>query len=927
MMKSFFKKLSLVMALAMVVSMMAPAGSAFAAEAGIALQGTKEVVTEYSVEIGAEVVDFCFLGAPADWKTTAKWSSDNEEVATVDKAGKVTGLKDGVANIIITAGADASYKHSVKVTVGKGDVKPLDFEITQIDTVTAKLTFNEVADLSKVTVDDFAVTAIDEMFEYTLFANTVAVKENVVTLTFVEGVLTDGAVIKVGFQGVEKTLVASNGEVARVDVAYGMTDKYEGDAYVYTELDPDYVLLSYKLYDAKGIDVTANYEENVDYTIEWTLKNAGDHASEPEEDAEDGWQMSFDAKGAATVIATVTFTNEDGEERPIESLPTTIVAQNRPAISFTFDRAGISNIAMRKENVVNAVKSFSDPNGTVWTDAAYKNEMGATIQKGKSSWFAARLTDNRGKAVISTQLACEYNEKTKKVEVSGSTEYKDYGYFVYESSNEDILAVDDDGYVTGVNVGSATILVSFVKYNEEGEELAPVKVGSKKITVTTDYPEPYLKTFEFVKDSLTVTSTGDALYAPITDTAYVKFYDQYGRVMTSFTADELNAATIITVSSTYEDAIDFFRFGSLVTTGDYKNSYPVTFSGDDLNDLITIKDNGYSTFKFTLEFDKDIEDFSKVVTKNDKVSVKVYNVDKYYAELTEFYAATASAVKTDFSKWNWTVYNEGANGVDTYVDKRTEFDALDADAILVKEVGVKLTSSAGLTLMHLPESHFIKLTEKVDTINKMKEEERAFLVEGAIYYQINYPSKYKNAVAIDTDRVTFIFNDLGYDVVVDDEVYNELLPATEGTYSVSLYYVNSKNKLVKLGSNVASINVTNSTPAVKAEGFKKTNVSENALYNEADVIRALEEMYNFSWNGELLYDEDREVAESASFSIYDIPDKKLTISDDKVVIEEITFIMGYFNNCEPDGEGSVDNNTDKLYQTYTLKKRITIKID
>ena len=160
MMKSFFKKLSLAMALAMVVTTMAPAGSAFAANAGIALQGTKTVVTEYNVEIGEDkAVDFCFIGAPADWKTTFVWASDNEEVATVDQAGIVTGLKDGVANITITAGADASYKHAVKVTVGKGEAKAYDFEIAQIDTVTAKLTFNKNVDLSQATVEDFAITA------------------------------------------------------------------------------------------------------------------------------------------------------------------------------------------------------------------------------------------------------------------------------------------------------------------------------------------------------------------------------------------------------------------------------------------------------------------------------------------------------------------------------------------------------------------------------------------------------------------------------------------------------------------------------------------------------------------------------------------------------------------------------------------------
>ena len=62
MMKSFFKKLAFVMALAMVVSMVAPAGDAFAATTGIALQGTDTIVTEFPVEKVGATVDFCFKG-------------------------------------------------------------------------------------------------------------------------------------------------------------------------------------------------------------------------------------------------------------------------------------------------------------------------------------------------------------------------------------------------------------------------------------------------------------------------------------------------------------------------------------------------------------------------------------------------------------------------------------------------------------------------------------------------------------------------------------------------------------------------------------------------------------------------------------------------------------------------------------------------
>ena len=391
---------------------------------------------------------------------------------------------------------------------------------------------------------------------------------------------------------------------------------------------------------------------------------------------------------------------------------------------------------------------------------------------------------------------------------------------------------------------------------------------------------------------------------------------------------------VVTVSK-YEDAIDEFVIGAPEWWSSHNAYlYPITFNGETLNAIAETKDNGYATFKFTLEFDKDVEEFAKLATKNDKVSVKVYNVDEYFTKLTTFYAATNSAIGAEFEKWNWSVYvidptykAADPSKVDTYVDKRTEFKTGSATAQPVREIGVTLTSATGLELVHLPETHFIPvetLARKVDTINKT-DSLRAQLIEGAIYYQINVPTK-ANGATFDIDDssnyVSFTFN--GFNELDSKEV----LAATEGTYSVSLYYVNSKDKLVKLGSNVPSINVTNSTPAVKAEGFKETNVYEGSLDKAVEEI--LKEMYNFSWNGELLYDEDRDYnnGDSVNFEIKNVvTEQPVTADTTKIVITEIEFEIGYFNKCAKDTEGGVINNVNDLYQTYTLKKRITIKVD
>ena len=123
MMKSFFKKLSLVMALAMVVSMMAPAASAFAADLIIA--GQKEAKAdakeEYSVAVGEEV-DFKFYGAAAGWQDLYKWESSDETIAKPlvnekgEQDGKFEGLKDGAR---IVTGGQIRLKDGVKVTVNE----------------------------------------------------------------------------------------------------------------------------------------------------------------------------------------------------------------------------------------------------------------------------------------------------------------------------------------------------------------------------------------------------------------------------------------------------------------------------------------------------------------------------------------------------------------------------------------------------------------------------------------------------------------------------------------------------------------------------------------------------------------------------------------------------------------------------------------
>ncbi|MBO5352274.1 MAG: Ig-like domain-containing protein [Lachnospiraceae bacterium] len=156
MMKSFFKKLSLVMAAAMVVSTAAPAAqTAYAAsDLKIAKQNVKEAIASINVGVG-ESVDLWYLGAPKNYKElNPTWSSDLEAVAKVDQKGNVTGVAAGVATISIAL-SDGS-EAEVAVTVGEPVVYDVVLGTAKDDTFSElTLALDEAKDLGFFGVKDW----------------------------------------------------------------------------------------------------------------------------------------------------------------------------------------------------------------------------------------------------------------------------------------------------------------------------------------------------------------------------------------------------------------------------------------------------------------------------------------------------------------------------------------------------------------------------------------------------------------------------------------------------------------------------------------------------------------------------------------------------------------------------------------------------
>ena len=161
MMKSFFKKLASVLALAMVVSLAAPAAqTAAAAEA-------KEFTYKYQTGIGADVktvnlaktgdtVDLKFIGIPDFNNYETQWMSYGTGF-TLDQSGVITATADAGEGVVwLSVGDDQTYvSDPIKVTIGelKATIGTQDKSNKALEGATIKV--NEKMDLAFYGITDW----------------------------------------------------------------------------------------------------------------------------------------------------------------------------------------------------------------------------------------------------------------------------------------------------------------------------------------------------------------------------------------------------------------------------------------------------------------------------------------------------------------------------------------------------------------------------------------------------------------------------------------------------------------------------------------------------------------------------------------------------------------------------------------------------
>ncbi|MFT4144542.1 MAG: Ig-like domain-containing protein, partial [Mobilitalea sp.] len=182
-MKNFFKKLSFVMALAMIISVIAPAAGAFAATApALSAKGTKYL---YLGNATKSSLDLNVTNKPAG--ASYVWSSSKKTIATVDKYGVVKGVKQGKTTVSLAITKKDGSKTTLSVDfVVRNNIKSFTSIVDADGADLAKLVAGKAYDLNgKFTTNGGSTTSTSSVARWSVDSDkaTIDVKTGVFTAT------------------------------------------------------------------------------------------------------------------------------------------------------------------------------------------------------------------------------------------------------------------------------------------------------------------------------------------------------------------------------------------------------------------------------------------------------------------------------------------------------------------------------------------------------------------------------------------------------------------------------------------------------------------------------------------------------------------------------------------------------------------------
>lgn len=536
--KNFFKKLSFVLALAMIVSAIAPAAGAFAATA-LSLNASAKTFT--LGQYGG--YNFNINGTKAKgWKYA--WSSSNEDVATVNAANGVTTavgtgtatitcditdksgadvdsltasvtVKDNMKSIAITAPANKDTLSVAKdvqlattfATYGGSTTKSTSYLVWSVDstkaTVSSAGVFNATeAGTYKITVNAFQSAAKAAVASNFTATADLTVKV-VVGLTKAE--LVTPTQIKLTFDSSVKDVVKSAADIKVNQV-------------VTSTISAMIPVKSFDSISADGKTVTFSVYDNLANNVTYTVAAAGltkDFLAQIGSPVSISMSSQTVPAGTATALA---FTMLDQYGVNVASLNVGSVVKSS-TVGFTNAATGTLNLSANQVAFVKYSYTMISSAGvvsTISTDTVTVTGVAATITGTlATNLYSANGNNDAAFATAKSSLAIGSAATYLNARIQKSDGSYNTGYF-FESLTPSIAIIDrTSGLVTPIAVGTAVVKVLDVNNATVG--YASITVSAASATAS-------------IGASTTVVKLSNSIVGAAQDSAtvYISNYDQYG---------------------------------------------------------------------------------------------------------------------------------------------------------------------------------------------------------------------------------------------------------------------------------------------------------------------------------------------------------------------------------------------------------------
>ncbi|MCR5824853.1 MAG: hypothetical protein K6G60_10530 [Lachnospiraceae bacterium] len=470
-MKSFFKKLSLVLVAAMVITLI-PAQSAKAAPTPLAI-GLNETDAKagkgISIEVGETSAKLGFWGVTnynVAGANTKKWSTSDKTIATVND-GKVTGVKAGTATISLTlTNNNIDYAGAVTVTVkAKASTTTTNGNVSVKQTAynAIVVTFADEA-AAKAAEKALAVERVKSSAKGTFYLNVNATKKVVKNTIEVTG-LADQVTYRVTVPGVATpfTLTMSIGPAADLILEYPTVYVGTGVDITGSNVKNPTVTPIVKIVDANGY-VTNDDVKKVKYTTDKTKNQYATFT------AGTGKIKFSSINGQCYVKATYTFKDAAGTMQTLTDETTVNPVQY---------------VAPNLQGFVEQICLTDKKGDKVVYPGNYEFTGSLAVGESKNIAYYFEATDGTKYTGKNVQTTVEYDG----IKVANDTDYK--FYFEKDDASATVLSLNEYGsYATvkGWNEGTERVCL-YQRVGNTRDNKVDTLVGVIDITVQ---PEPYV---------------------------------------------------------------------------------------------------------------------------------------------------------------------------------------------------------------------------------------------------------------------------------------------------------------------------------------------------------------------------------------------------------------------------------------------------